>query len=487
MKTVRPIDERRRSIPLSRPQRLLMTLTVTAAVASGVVSAVFVVRSGDPDGFLLLFTILVLTWSYVASGMLVGLFLRAGPIVVLFLGIGTAWLARALALVDGPAAVVATVAHPLIRVLLVHLLATFPETRARTRLDRLIVVANLAMLPLFVADSFANRAGRTDPCLVCLPSLGEDPPQSVLSVAVRAGTVAIVVLLAWSLYRRLTRVGGMQTAPLVLGLLLSGQILASAAVPLVDRSPGTGWVIINATGVVIEVLLPLAIVVGMVRAWSTGSAVRESQMAATSRAEARSEIERDLHDGAQMRLLSAAIRLKLARTRLAGRHADVEAQLCGVENDLGRALTELRELARGEAPPTLGRLGLRGALAELAAAAPVAVTIEGAPEELPAHVAQAAYFVVAEALSNAARHSGARAVRVRLVDDNAPDRSRVMHVEIADDGVGGADPQSGRGLTKLAQRVALAGGRLEVSSAAGAGTSVVAVIPCASLLPTTPR
>jgi signal transduction histidine kinase len=188
----------------------------------------------------------------------------------------------------------------------------------------------------------------------------------------------------------------------------------------------------------------------------------------------RRRIERDLHDGAQQRLVALALGLRLARSKLDADPAAAAAMLEGAQDELAAATDELRELARGIHPPLLSDRGLDAAIDALASRSQVPVEVESMPtQRLPAPVEAAAYFVVAEALTNVARYSEASGATVRVVRENG----RVA-VEVADDGVGGADPDRGSGLRGLADRVATLDGRLDVRSPAGAGTTVRAEIPC---------
>ena len=190
---------------------------------------------------------------------------------------------------------------------------------------------------------------------------------------------------------------------------------------------------------------------------------------------ARRRIERNLHDGAQQRLVAISIALGLARSRFDRGFAEQAASLVDqAARDVGAAIAELRELSRGLNPPILAEAGLMGALDALAERSFLPVTLRGGTDAaLPAPVEAAAYYVVAEALSNAAKHAGASSVCV--VVEHGPAR---LVVEVADDGSGGAGVQAGGGLEGLADRVAALGGRLVVDSPAGAGTVLRAELPC---------
>jgi signal transduction histidine kinase len=186
-------------------------------------------------------------------------------------------------------------------------------------------------------------------------------------------------------------------------------------------------------------------------------------------------IERDLHDGAQARLVALGMNLGMAEQKLAAdpdaaRDLVVEAR-AGVE----AALRELRDLARGVHPPVLTDRGLEAAVTALAHASAVPVTVTADVPERPAPVVEtAAYFVVAEALANAAKHSGATRIDVRISREPV-----LLRVEVADDGRGGADP-FGSGLVGLRRRVEALDGALSVESPSGGGTILRAELPCAS-------
>ncbi len=187
----------------------------------------------------------------------------------------------------------------------------------------------------------------------------------------------------------------------------------------------------------------------------------------------RRRVERNLHDGAQQHLLSVALQLRLAQVRLDGGEPAAGALDSAVE-DLEHAMHELRELARGLHPSLLTDVGLGGALESLAERSPIPVQLSAPAGDLPATTAVGAYYVVAEALTNAARHSSATQLDVR-----AEVHGDLLIVEVADDGVGGAVPASGSGLEGLGDRVDSLGGRLRIVSPAGVGTKVIAELPCA--------
>jgi signal transduction histidine kinase len=188
----------------------------------------------------------------------------------------------------------------------------------------------------------------------------------------------------------------------------------------------------------------------------------------------RRRLERDLHDGAQQRLVALALNLKFARTSLDDDPAAARDLIVDAIDELTEATAELRELARGIHPAILTDRGLDAAVNALAGRASVPVEVGALPaERLPPPVESTAYFVVAEALTNVARYSQASYAEVDIGRENG-----ALVVEIRDDGVGGADPARGSGLRGLADRVAAVDGRLSVTSEPGAGTIVHAEIPC---------
>jgi signal transduction histidine kinase len=204
----------------------------------------------------------------------------------------------------------------------------------------------------------------------------------------------------------------------------------------------------------------------------------ERSRAAVVRAEEeeRRRLERDLHDGVQARLVALALDLGMARDKLDGGDTDAARELVGEAHDEAKqTLATLRELVRGVHPAILADRGLDAALSALAARSPVPVEVDVEAVRLPAEVESAAYFVVAEALANVAKHSGATHcdVRIRVRDGN-------VLVEISDDGVGGARIGAGSGLSGLADRVEALDGSLRVASPEGGPTVVVGEIPCAS-------
>jgi signal transduction histidine kinase len=192
----------------------------------------------------------------------------------------------------------------------------------------------------------------------------------------------------------------------------------------------------------------------------------------------RRRIERDLHDGAQQRLVGLTLQLGLARLDLPPGSPAAET-VTAAHEQAKQLMAELRELIHGIQPQVLTDLGLPAALGELADQAPIPVVVD-APlaGRLPSQIENTAYFVVAEALTNIAKHSGATSA-----DVTARQHDSALTVEISDNGHGGADPQRGTGLTGLADRVAVTGGRMLLSSPPGGPTLLHVELPCTQSQP----
>ncbi|MFE9107066.1 sensor histidine kinase [Actinomadura geliboluensis] len=186
-------------------------------------------------------------------------------------------------------------------------------------------------------------------------------------------------------------------------------------------------------------------------------------------------IERDLHDGTQAQLVAAALRLGLADRRFGTDPDAARTLFLEAREGIEEALTQLRTVIRGIYPPILSDRGLAGALRALAAGQPIPVELDVADGRAPAAVEAAAYFVVAEALTNIAKHSGARHGRVVLRRDPAR-----LVISVRDDGKGGADPDRGSGLAGIRRRVAALDGTTRIDSPDGEGTTLEVELPCGS-------
>jgi signal transduction histidine kinase len=218
-------------------------------------------------------------------------------------------------------------------------------------------------------------------------------------------------------------------------------------------------------------------------ATAVSNAVSRGQLAA-SRArvvaaadEARRRIERDLHDGIQQRLVTLGLELQGVRDAVPSDRPELLAQLSGVEDDVRAVIDELREISRGIHPAVLSTGGLRSALKSLARRSTLPVELNmGDVERFPQPVEVAAYYVVSEALANAAKHAHASVAHVDLEVHNG-----TLQLSIRDDGIGGADPTQGSGIVGLTDRIEALGGKIAVTSPPGEGTSIALELPVRSV------
>ena len=198
--------------------------------------------------------------------------------------------------------------------------------------------------------------------------------------------------------------------------------------------------------------------------------------------EARRRLERNLHDGAQQRLVALSLTLRLAQSKIAADPAVAEQAIESAREELAAALDELRELARGIHPAVLTDRGLTAAVETLARRSPVPVEVQTPQERLPMTVEAAAYYVIAESLANVSKYACASNALVRVSHQNG-----CAVVEVVDDGIGGANPAGGTGLRGLVDRVESLAGTLAVESPPGGGTRVSAEIPLEAPAPDQPR
>jgi signal transduction histidine kinase len=272
-------------------------------------------------------------------------------------------------------------------------------------------------------------------------------------------------------------------------------LLPAYAWALPADSPGSGWSAVAWTAVGVMALLSAPWVArgvawvdvrigrGLLGASATVALAARVQTLQTSRAglvtaadAERRRIERNLHDGAQQRLVALAMNLGMARAKMDEDPDAARALVSRAHDDAKQALAELRNLARGIHPAVLTDRGLDAALSALAARSPVPVSVRVQLAQRPSPTIEAvAYFVVAEALTNIAKHAGA--TRADVVVWQAGDRLRV---DVSDDGRGGADPAAGTGLAGLAGRIAAVDGTLHLSSPQGGPTRLFVELPCVS-------
>jgi signal transduction histidine kinase len=249
-----------------------------------------------------------------------------------------------------------------------------------------------------------------------------------------------------------------------------GRLAAIIHDPAADEEPG----LIGAAAAAARLALENARLQAEVRAQL--AEVQRSRARIVEAADAeRRRVERDLHDGAQQRLVALALSLRIAERKLGiADNPAVEQVLNNTVAELQLAVRELRELARGVYPVVLAEDGLASALESVAARTPLDVTVSGVPEErLQPEVEAAAYFVACEALANAVKHASASSVVISVEHHDS-----VLRIAISDDGAGGARASAGSGLAGLVDRVEAHGGRLDIESPQGHGTTIAAEIPC---------
>jgi amino acid transporter/GAF domain-containing protein len=265
----------------------------------------------------------------------------------------------------------------------------------------------------------------------------------------------------------------------IYGVARNGSVKSALGAPIVID--GAVWGSVNA-GSTEESAFPadaeerLARFTDLVATSVQNAAMRDQLAASRARViasadESRQRIERNLHDGAQQRLVSLALQLRMIKKAI-GDDSAAAALVAQAANELEQALGELRELARGIHPAILTDQGLEAALDALAARAPVRVEVTACPQRLPAPVEAAAYYIVSEAITNACKHAAATQAWVSLRVEKS-----TLYLSVRDDGVGGADPTRGSGLIGLRDRVEALGGTIEIDSPPGAGTRVRAAIP----------
>lgn len=246
-------------------------------------------------------------------------------------------------------------------------------------------------------------------------------------------------------------------------------------------------VILGTAGLAGGLLLTRHAIVADVRAGRNRLAARVERLSRTraevvdSAAAELRRLERDLHDGAQARLVALGINLRTAEKLIDTSPGDAKALVADCREASAKALSELRGLVRGIYPPVLADRGLGDAIKALALDCPVVTMTDiQLPGRPPASVESAVYFAVAEVLSNAAKHAEAKEVLIRATHAHG-----LLRVQVDDDGVGGADPASGTGLAGMERRLGAFDGILAVSSPVGGPTIVVIEVPCALSLPKT--
>ena len=459
------------------PRPALVAAIAGAAVAAGAGVAALELASDHQDARIVWAVFApAVGWSFVGTGLYAWRHRPDARIGLFMVLLGFFWFVFCLEAANSDLVyTLAQVAGPLYGSVFLHIGVSFPSGRLSSRTDRATVVAGYLVFPLAFVPAllFTGEANPENLLLV-----REDPD---LADAFRAfGGLAYLALFAVVLVRGVRRWRGstpferLQLTPVYAFALLTFLLVTIARGA---DSEEAWWAAMISTA-----LMPFAFVGGLMRSEivSLDASLQESlEELRASRARIveaadaeRRRLERDLHDGAQSRLVALSLTLRTARLR-AGDDPKLAELLDLASEELKTSLAELRELARGIHPAVLTDRGLEPALRTLADRAPVPVEVRAdIRERLPGPVESAAYFVTSEALTNVAKYSRATQASVTVERVNG----RVT-VEIADDGVGGADATRGSGLRGLKDRLAALDGKLLVESPQGLGTRLRAEIP----------
>ncbi|HEX5592715.1 MAG TPA: histidine kinase [Solirubrobacterales bacterium] len=489
-------------------RRALAALALLAFFLGLLATALILTSDHASPRGLLLALVLAAGWSFAFTGLYAWDRRPSNNTGLLMTAAGFAWFFQALSASNNEwVFALGVIGQNLPFAILVHLLVTFPSGRLRTRAQVIAVsLGYLAVGPLSLIWALFVDPSTQSGCEDCpenpiLIGGAEGVANAVNALQAITGCTAIAIAIV-ILYRNWRRSSAAERRVLTPVFATGGTAFAILLVQLIGGelgAPHTFQVIAFVTAVAIFACLPFAFLLGLLRsrigrADEITSALGAENEQLTAELEAKVEelrasrhriveagyaerrrVERDLHDGAQQRLMALTMTLRLAREKLDGDPGTSAELLDEAMEELAAATAELREFARGIHPVVLSDRGLAAALGGLAERSPVPVEIAAAPaERLPMPVESAAYFVVAESLTNVARYADAELATVRVER-----RDGALEVEVSDDGAGGADPDAGTGLRGLADRVAALDGSLSVRSEAGKGTTVEARIPCA--------
>jgi signal transduction histidine kinase len=461
---------------VSEPSVGLLRAIAVAAVVAGVGVTVMVLGS-DHQEAKAAFAIFgpAVGWGFISAGLWAWRREPANKTGRLLVALGFAWLLSTLESANSALPyTIGLVLGSLWGSLFLHLGMTFPSGEIDTRLDRAIVIAGYFVFPLAFVPGLLFAGPQELDCPDCPTNLllirqDEDLASVLLALGpiLYGSLFLIVVVRAAQRWRQADPFLRLQRTPVYTTALLTFLLVTVARA---GAGEAAYWAAFIAAW-----LTPFAFVGGLLR--STISHLVEELRASRARiVEAgdaeRRRLERDLHDGAQSRLVALALLLRSARRRADGELADLLDQ---AQAELNTSLEELRELARGIHPAVLTDRGLEPALEALTSRAPLPVSLEVEGEDrLPGPVESAAYFVVSEALTNVAKYARASqaSVAVRRVNGR-------VTVDVTDDGVGGADAAGGSGLRGLSDRLAALDGTLVLHSPAGHGTRLHAEIPVA--------
>jgi signal transduction histidine kinase len=464
-------------------RRTLGIVVAALACGAGVVPLVLATDHEDARAVWAIFGPLV-GWSFIGTGLYARHRRPESRAGVLMILLGFSWFLSALGLSNAPGPyTLGEIVGGLWGALFLHLVMTFPSGRLAPGRDRAIVVAGYLIFTVATVPALLFAGPHELDCDRCPTNVllvDRNATLAAIFLAVEAALyIALFAIVLVRLVRRWRRTGPLERLELtpvyVFGLLTFLLVTVGQS----GAGKAVWWAAFLATA-----MLPFAFLAGLLRSHVVrlDSELRARlQELRTSRARLveagdaeRRRLERNLHDGAQARLVAVALMLGHARTRTDG-DAELAATLERAIDELKTSLAELRELARGLHPAVLSDRGLEPAVRALAGRSAVPVTVDAdGDQRLPAAVEIAAYYVVSEALANVAKYARASAasVTIRRADGR-------VSVEVCDDGVGGADPEHGSGLRGLADRLEALDGTIAVDSPPGRGTRLQAEIPYA--------
>jgi signal transduction histidine kinase len=486
-------------------RRALLALAALAFLAGVGAAALILTSDHESSRGLAMALILSAAWGFAFTGLYAWDRRPGNNIGPLMTAIGFAWFFVAMTFSANEVVFsIGIVGNTLAYAILIHLLLCFPGGKLEGRLNKWVVGLTYFVTTVLQAVRFVFTVPANDGCEGCPenPVLiagheGLSNAINLVQVTMAIVLIAITVVVVFKRWRRSDASRRRALSPVVFtgGLAFLILLVQLAIQPGVSKAVERAAYI---AAVIVFACLPFAFLLGLLRSRigkaeeiTTALSAENEQLNAELQAKVeelrasrariveagyaeRRRVERNLHDGAQQRLMALTMNLRLARDKLGEDPAATGELLDEAMDELAAATAELRELARGIHPVLLSERGLRAALGGLAERSPVPVELLATPaERLPAPIEMAAYFVVAEALTNVARYAEAEVATVRVER-----RDGAVEVEIRDDGVGGATIDAGTGLCGLEDRVGALEGRFRVSSPAGEGTTVEASIPC---------
>jgi signal transduction histidine kinase len=465
-------------------------LVLLAALVCGVGADVLLFASDHEDAKVMWAIFApAISWSFIGTGLYAWRRRPESRAGALMVALGFAWFFGGLSFANAPLPyTISQVFGGLWGGVFLHLVMSFPSGRLAAGRDRAIVIAGYLIFTVasIPAMLFAgpHELG-CDDCPTNVLQVRHDPDLANLLLGVQTGLYAalfVIVLVRLALrWRQTGPLERLQVTPVYASGLLTFLLVTAALAGAGD--------VVSSAALVVAALLPLAFLGGLLRSHvarlDAELRARLEELRA-SRARLvragdteRRRLERNLHDGAQARLVGLALLIGHARRTVERDPKETAALLDRAMDELKTSLAELRELARGIHPAVLTDHGLEPALHVLADRVPVPVAVEAdTGERLPAPVEIAAYFVVSEALANVAKYAQASEASVVVRRSNGH-----VIVDVADDGIGGADAAEGSGLRGLEDRVAALDGTLSVASPPGGGTHLHVEIPCEAVAP----